>query len=769
MTMPPRIPFPGPRMAAWTLVLLALPPAMGSSPSAARAQQATVQGIVTDSASAQPLPGANVVLERAGREVRSVLTDINGLFQIGGLPTGVYRLRITSFGYRTRELSIDLEGGQRLTANQQLIPAPLRLEGIGVRGEGPGAVRRELGGQLVTRRELELIPTPVAGDVVGYLQTMPGVVNTGDRGGQLFIRGGTPSENMVLMDGMLVYQPFHITGFSSVFPEDLVNSAQFFPGGFGPEYNGRISSVLDVQMRDGSRTGRALTASASPFLASVVAEGPLSREGGGSSYIVSVRRSLIEETSPWLLGEEQPLRFDSYYLKLSSFGDDGGSRCSATAMRSSDRGGLDPEDEESRVGWSNLVIGGRCTSLASEVFFAGRFGYSRVSGEAITRGASEFSSSASRFFMNADASRTVGRVRLGLGAFSIFENMEANFLEFLSDEQRSSGWGEVGVYVEADIPVGRGLRLLPGVTTSLAPRAFPLTLEPRLRASWNPPGLGDAELSGTVGLYGQRIAGISDRRDASSVFTAWMRPPDDSRLEATHAQLSWQQSLGGGVSWSVDGYYRRMENLPVTTWSPVARFTPELSLADGRSRGVDGRLELRRGPVYAFAGYSYSWTEYESAQESFGTWFGEPVQSYHPAHDRRHQANVLASLELGRYTVAARWEFGSGFPFTRIIGFDEVFDFRSGLPRVRGQYGSTRVLLDRPFAGRMPPTHRLDLSVERRLDIGSRRLRLQAGVLNVYDRTNIFYYDVFTTRRVDQLPLAPYLSVKLEPAPRLRP
>ena len=96
-------------------------------------------------------------------------------------------------------------------------------------------------------------------------------------------------------------------------------------------------------------------------------------------------------------------------------------------------------------------------------------------------------------------------------------------------------------------------------------------------------------------------------------------------------------------------------------------------------------------------------------------------------------------------------------------GFDEVLDFRPGLPRVQGTYGATRVLLDRPFDGRLPPTHRLDVSLERVIAIRSRQLQLQAGVVNAYDRTNIFYYDIFTTRRVDQLPLAPYLSVRLQP------
>jgi hypothetical protein len=453
---------------------------------------------------------------------------------------------------------------------------------------------------------------------------------------------------------------------------------------------------------------------------------------------------------------------------LSSLNADGGGRCSLTAMRSTDRGGLDPQNEESRVNWSNSLIGGRCTSLGSETFFDARFGYSRLDSDAITSGASEFSSSTSRIFMNGDASRSFGHVRGNFGAFTYFKGYEYDFLEFRSNEAGDAGWVELGAYAEADIPLGAGIRLLAGATTSWSPGTYAPAIEPRLRASWRPGGV-DGELSAALGLYGQRIAGLSDRRDASSVFTAWVSSPDSSRTRSIHAQASWQQTLGGGFSWSVDGYFRRMYNLPVATWSTVAAFTPDLSLANGRTHGADTRLEYRRGSFYALGTYGYSWTRYESAQEDFGIWFGEPVQLYHPSHDRRHQANVLASLELGRYTFATRWEFGSGFPFTRPYGFDELFDFRTDLPIVRTQYGQTRLLLDRPYTGRLPPTHRLDLSMRRPVDVGAFQIELQAGVINAYGQTNIFYYDIFTNRRIDQMPFAPYLSLRFQPRSHNRP
>jgi hypothetical protein len=179
-------------------------------------------------------------------------------------------------------------------------------------------------------------------------------------------------------------------------------------------------------------------------------------------------------------------------------------------------------------------------------------------------------------------------------------------------------------------------------------------------------------------------------------------------------------------------------------------------------------VEYRSGPFYGFAAYGYGWTEYVSEQEGFGVWAGEPVRSFHPPHERRHQTNALASLRQGPYTFAARWEYASGLPFTRPAGFDERFEFRGVLPNVRGDFGDTRVLLERPYAGRLPPLHRLDLSAERLVNWRSSEIQIQAGVINAYDRANIFYYDVFTNRRIDQLPFAPYLSVKVQPRSGVR-
>ena len=296
-------------------------------------------------------------------------------------------------------------------------------------------------------------------------------------------------------------------------------------------------------------------------------------------------------------------------------------------------------------------------------------------------------------------------------------------------------------------------------------REYKSSVEPRLRISWQPSigDQGDSEVNLAFGRYLQSLVGVSDTRDASSAFTAWMAEPfGGSRMEAWHALLGWRQVLGSRLNFSIEGYHKWLRNLPVTVWSTLAEFTTDLSLANGQVYGADVRLEYNHRPVYGFIGYGYSNTEYESAQDHFSLWFGEPVQRYHPPHDRRHQVNGLISFHFGKFTTSLRWELGTGLPFTRPIGFDEIFFYNERLPHLNREFGTTRVILEKPYQGRTPAYHRLDISLAREFDFSSARMALQVGAINLYDHTNLFYYDVYTHRRTNQLPFAPYFSLKLE-------
>jgi hypothetical protein len=191
--------------------------ALGGLPLTVFAQQASIQGLVTSSSTGSPLEGVAVSVEAAGQETRGAFTDRNGFYQIGGIAPGGYTLRANLIGYLAHEQAVTFAAGERQRVSLRLEPRPVTLQGITVAPER-GAAVRDLGRQVVTPRDLRLVPVPAGtGDLATYLQTLPGVVSTGDRGGQLFVRGGTPAENLVLVDGMPIYQPFHILGFFSVF------------------------------------------------------------------------------------------------------------------------------------------------------------------------------------------------------------------------------------------------------------------------------------------------------------------------------------------------------------------------------------------------------------------------------------------------------------------------------------------------------------------------------------------------------------------------
>ncbi len=736
---------------ARAVVLLALGLQGFTARPASAQEQAAVQGIIAQTNTGRPLEDVAVTLESGGKVAYGTFTNQNGVYRINNVQPGTYTLRSKFIGYASHVQKVTLKGGQRLTVSFRVKETPVALQGMVVHPQ-QGAAIKQLGRQVVTPQEIRAVPVPGgSGDLASYLQTLPGVVTTGDRGGQLYVRGGLPAGNEVLVDGIPIYEPFHILSFFSVFPEDLVSSADFYAGGFGARYHGRTSSVLDVHLREGDPNRFRTTASVSPFLASAVVEGP----GGGATWLASVRHSLVQQTSPTLLGSREPMSFQSELLKMTSGHD---YRCSLLAMHTADRGQIDPKVSQSYVAWNNKLVGLKCVTLRPNgQRVEANWSYSGSSSEAVTYGASKLRSSIWRVQNDTHASDVFGGIPVEGGYEVYVEVMDYDLSELFADQAKSSdGIFGASVYGEAELPIGPNLNVKPGVVLLAAPYAG---VEPRLRASWTPFGAAGGTLQGALGIYRQSVVGTSDMRDVGSVFTAWMSAPDGKPLEALHAILGWQQSLGDGFNGSVEGYYKRLRNIPVPVWQSIAEFTTTLGRANGTVYGADARIELRRPHFYGFIGYGYDWTLYRAAQAAFADWFGQPVQSYHPAHDRRNQINALATFDLGGFKLSARWQFGSGLPYTQPLGFDEGFDFSKGLYDVHTDPGTTRLVLNKPFTARMPAVHRLDVSVQRAFDLSAGKLTLQAGAINAYDRHNMFYYDLFTGHRLDQLPLAPYLSV----------
>ncbi|MEJ2503526.1 MAG: carboxypeptidase regulatory-like domain-containing protein [Gemmatimonadota bacterium] len=524
---------------------------LAGSASALAAQAATVQGIV-QSESGELLEHVEVVLAAGGVDRHQTFTDRNGFYRIVGVAPGPYALRAGRIGYRGREEPLVLEAGERRTVSLRLAPLAVEVEGIVVTPE-QGAAVRDLGRQVVTSVDLAAVPAPGGtGDLATYLRTLPGVTATGDRGGQLFVRGGTPTSNLVLVDGVPVYQPFHIVGFFSAFPEELVSTADFYAGGYGARYSGRTSSVLDVRLRPPeTMDGRSLTASLSPFLVEALVEG----RGGpfpNGSWLVSARRSLIEETSNVILGEEQPLTFESQLVKFTS-DQRGDVWCSALALRTRDRGRIDPDDSGSRVAWGNLAAGLRCSGIwPNGEMIEAHMGYSSSTNDAVTGENAGLHSRIWRVYTDVHTNRTVGSVPVDAGFQGYIESLEYDMAELFVEQQDGETLFVGSAYAEAELSVGDRLEVRPGAVLVVSPT---LGIEPRLRARWEPFGRDDAAVQGALGLYRQHAVGVSDLRDVGSVFVAWLEP--ETPMRAFHGRLGWQQRLGGGFRWSLEVPCRR--------------------------------------------------------------------------------------------------------------------------------------------------------------------------------------------------------------------
>lgn len=727
------------------------------------AQPYTLQGFITDKATGQALIGVTLTLSRPNKPLQGTVTNKDGYYQFSRLEKAAYQLRITAIGFKTYERSLVLP---LATGNVQTLSLGLdeddQVVGELVVEAQRGAAVVAAGLQTIRPEDIGRVPTPdISGDLSSYLQSLPGVVSVGDRGGQMFIRGGTPAENLVLMDGLPVVQPFHLIGFYSVFPQDLISTADVYAGGFGARYSGKTSSVIAVNTRDGNNQKASFSASISPFLGTLQGEGPLHK--GKSSYLASVRSSLIKPLAPVLLKTNVPVQFGEQFFKVTQADED--SRCSAMFLNTYDQGSTDNGNagRNNFLAWKNLLIGGRCVAFPPNqpLLFEVISGLSYFQNRAGNLDATERNSSMYQVGADVHFTRFMTEAKRQSGVFFKFNGYEYKlggaFQDFPdnSDETYISG----GLYTEWSLNKPR-FEATGGVSFTAYLGDFRPALEPRLRLAWYPKGkAADLSIHFATGLYNQKTVGLRDERDIGSAFLAWTVAPKDLRVAQVISGLHFP--LAKGVQVSVEGYYKRIMDLYVPIWSPLARFTTALTTAFGTAYGAEARIEVQRKPIYLYASYAYNHVRYTISQPNFLLWYGAESQTYAPPHDQPHQLNLVSSYDWRKIRLNARWQYGAGFPYTQAFGFDDLF-LPYQLPDVRTEDGLSRIIYDKPYLGRLPAYHRLDVSVEHERAIGKKMLSFQAGVINGYNRKNLFYFDLFTYQRINQLPFIPYFAVKFE-------
>jgi len=725
------------------------------------AQTASVRGFIIDESDGQPLQGVNVGLEDATGALRGAVTDDDGFFIVIRLAPGRYVLRASFIGYETTRDTLNLEPGGTITRRLIMRPGEAALGEVVVEADREGGATVSAGLQTVRPKDIDLIPTPdVSGDLVTYLSTMPGVISLGDRGGQIFIRGGEPSHNLTLLDGMYVYQPFHILGFYSAFSSDILRNADIYAGGFSSKYSGRMSSVIDVHTRNGNNQAFRRTLSLAPFVNLFILEGPIKKDR--ISFLGSYRASTIERFASKYVNQPLPYSFGDIFGKLHAVINQS-HQLSFSYLHTYDRGTLDSDAEASaaeEIRWKNTAYGIRYLVAPPSLPILGEFLFSisRLETSLGPPEAPRRTSDINGFNVAVNVTNFGRRSQVDWGFFlrapelsaelgGLFQNLDFSFNRATT----------VGGYFEPDIDVGQGVRVRPGLVVQFLGEQGTV-LEPRLRLTWE---RGSHQVSAAVGLYRQDVIGLIDRRDATNIFTAWTDSPTGAVPKAAHVLLGYRVTPTPWLRLSVEGYYKDLSRLFISEWTAFPRFTTRLQEASGRAVGLDLRLEIQRPSFYAFINYGLSSVEYEAMQEALLVWFGQESITFRPPHDRRHQLNALARASVFGFDVSARWNYGSGLPYNQVRGFDG-FILLDGPIDLSEERGTARVIYDRPYGGILPSYHRLDVSVERVFLSGKTVVTLQGGVINVYDRANLFALDLFTLRRTNQLPLIPTVGIKFE-------
>ncbi len=736
-------------------------------------QTGIIRGFVYDQASGEPVIFTNVILK--GKAIGAA-TDDNGFFSISNVALGDYTVEITNIEFDTLTENVVLErAGQILSLKLFLTKSDIRLKEVTVRGRTQEKYEEvKISTVSISPKQISQLPS-VGGepDLAQYLQVLPGVIFTGDQGGQLYIRGGAPIHNKVLLDGMVIYNPFHSIGLFSVFETDVIRNVEVLTGGFNAEYGNRISAIVDITTRDGNRTGYHGKVSASPFLGKVLLEGPIQKlnpeSGGSSSFIFTAKNSYLNRTSPTLYsyvndGNGIPFSFLDLYGKMS-FNSDGGSKFNLFGFNFRDSVNV---DGITSYNWNSYGFGSNFVVVPgqSNVLIEGIFAYSDY--DISFREADERprTSSVNGFNLGVDFTYFIedGDVKFG---FSIdgFETDFAFFNAIGVQYQQNQFTTELGSFVKYRKVINRKLVVEPSLRIQYYSSLGTISPEPRLGLKYN--AVDRVRIKFAGGFYSQNLIDTRSDRDVVNLFNGFLSGPDqsirtpDGSEESHRLQKAWH--LVGGVEYdatdyleiTVEPYLKRFTQMININRQKLFPLDPDFATESGDAYGIDFLAKYERRRWYAWLAYSLSRvTRFDG------------IQTYPPHYDRRHNANVVLSYLIGdkrNFEVSARWNLGSGFPFTQTAGFYEEINLSGGIgTNYTTQNGNLGILYNDSElnGGRLPYYHRLDLSIRKKWEfLNENVLESTLGVTNAYDRENIFYFDRVRAERVNQLPVLPSLSL----------
>jgi len=759
-----------------------------------------IKGFVYEKSTGEPMPSILVILQ--GTKV-GVTTDVNGYFSMQ-VPPGPYTLMTVLIGYDTTLVTGNIEAGQVISQKLFVSPRSKTLKDVEISAAAKEKITKvNVGVTTVTPREMKLLPS--AGgepDIAQYLQVIPGVVFTGDQGGQLYIRGGSTTQTGILLDGVTIYNPFHSIGLFSVFETDAIRNVDVMTGGFGAQYGNRTSAIVDVHTKDGNKNRLAGKASISPLMARAMLEGPLmkpKKEGGsGLSFLVSAKTSFVDQTSKSIygsLGDEfkhgLPYKFTDVYGKVTLNGDNG-SKVNLFGFDFDDKASILNSQtfaDEADYHWNAKGVGMTfvVTPGNSPALIDGKFAYSN------------YKVSFNQISANIPRSTGIDGFEGGLNFsyflphYSLFKygievsgyhtslDYTNDFSQNINIDRQSTN---AAAFMEYRRNFGDKFVFDPSIRIQYYSKINKLSPEPRIGLKYNITE--NVRLKAAAGLYSQNILSTKSDRDIVNFFSGYLQSPDeaipntDNKTVSTNLQTAYHL-LGGievdvnRIEFNLEPWYKNFTQNIDLSRIKVYSSDPDFLAGYGKAYGVDLSAKYSHNRIFLWTVFSYQHVLYttlipDAIPYNFfnATNLSDRYhkESYPPPYDARFNMNILAAYTFGKKNdldVSVRYNLRSPFPFTQTQAFYENNDASSNGINTKYQVsnGTLGVLYAADLnGGRLSWYHRLDISATKRFRLSQvSNLETTLSVTNVYDRDNIFYVDRVTNVRVYQLPIFPSLNV----------
>ena len=754
---------------------------------AQRETRHTISGFLRDSLTTENLIGATVYSKAT---MAGATANQFGFYSLT-LPAGDVEIVYSYVGYNTQEVSFNL---RRDTVINMNLAGSVHLQELSITGSRTARIHESTQMSAISVPMVQIRSLPAAlgeTDILKTLQLMPGIQSGSEGSSGFYVRGGGPDQNLILLDGVPLYNVSHMFGFVSIFNADAINNMEVIKGGFPARYGGRTSSVVDINLKEGNMQKFHGEGAIGLVLAKLTLEGPIVKDR--TSFIISARRSYVDLLFTPFISQanrenpDQNESFGIYFYDLTAkinhrFSDR--NRIYLSAYLGDDKFYLSSDREIRQnidglrvsgtnhmyvdMKWGNAVANFRWNHIFTNRLFANtmitysryRFNPASIIERHRTYGVSPHTFSTEEFFeiqnyygiedwtgkMTFDYLPSPAHY-VRFGASAIYHTFNPGIMA-ISDAVQKREFGaseryawEYSAYIEDDILLTERLKTNIGMHWAsfavgdesynmLQPRiAVRYLLTPQLSAKAS-----YSRMAQFIHLLVSSSAGLPT--DLWVPSTEQLRPQTSDQIAVGLAQTFRDE-----YEISLEGYFKNLNNVMeykegVSFFSIDASWEQQVLQGTGRSYGAELFIQKKTGAFTGWAGYTLSWTDRHFEELNDGRRF--PYK-----YDRRHDFSITLMQRFGKekkHEISGAWVFGTGYCVTLPIG---IFDVKHPIIRETDTRMWTNYYqYDERNGYRMKPYHRLDLSVafvkEKRW--GERRWIW--SLYNAYNRYNPFYVDV---------------------------